>query len=128
MFSILVLFAGLLYPTGTVANELESNPDIKTVIDYVNLERNIISPNGDGKFDEDIFKMGLKKKVSLNAEVWDAMNPTGGHYRDGTIGFILRLGYQGPGQYDFKTNGGYIRWEYPNPNLIYLMHYSVYSL
>ena len=120
IFSVIALLIGVLLPAGAFANELESIADIKTVVGDVYFENNIISPNGDDRFDEAVLKVGLKKKVSLNAEVWDAMNPSGGDFKDGTIGYLLRLGYQGPGEYDLRTNGYYIRWGYPDPNLLFL--------
>ncbi len=70
-----------------------------------------LSFNGDGVKDSAVLSFTLTGDVTTNyIELWDIMNPEGGEYGDGYIGYIHAGTALGKGSYTLKVGGQYKPW------------------
>ncbi|ATP39013.1 hypothetical protein CSE16_02675 [Solibacillus sp. R5-41] len=70
-----------------------------------------LSFNNDGVKDSAVLSFTLTGDVTTNyIELWDIMNPEGGEYRDGYIGYIHAGSSLGKGSYTLKVAGQYKPW------------------
>ncbi|MCH7321838.1 S8 family serine peptidase [Solibacillus sp. MA9] len=70
-----------------------------------------LSFNGDGVKDSAVLSFTLTGDVTTNfIEIWDIMNPDGGEYGDGYIGYLHASSSLGKGSYTLNVNGQYRPW------------------
>jgi len=70
-----------------------------------------LSFNGDGVQDKAVLSFDLTGDVATNyIELWDIMNPEGGEYGDGYIGYIHAGSALGAGSYTLNVAGQYRPW------------------
>ncbi|MHC8514356.1 S8 family serine peptidase [Sporosarcina sp. ITBMC105] len=71
-----------------------------------------LSFNDDGVKDEAMLYFTITGDVGLNfVEIWDIMNPTGGTYEDGYIGYLHAGSSLGAGSYQLPIRGQYNPWD-----------------
>ena len=71
-----------------------------------------LSFNGDGVKDEAMFYFTITGDVTTNfLELWDIMDPEGGVYADGYIGYLHAGNTLGAGSYQLPVKGNYTPWE-----------------
>ncbi|MFJ8064785.1 S8 family serine peptidase [Psychrobacillus sp. NPDC096426] len=70
-----------------------------------------LSFNGDGVKDSAVLSFTLTGNVATNyVEIWDIMNPEGGEYGDGYIGYLHASASLAKGSYTLPINGQYKPW------------------
>lgn len=70
-----------------------------------------LSFNGDGVKDSAVLSFTLTGDVTTNyIELWDIMNPEGGEYGDGYIGYLHAGSSLGKGSYNLNVAGQYKPW------------------
>lgn len=70
-----------------------------------------LSFNGDGVKDSALLSFTITGDVATNyIELWDIMNPDGGEYGDGYIGYLHAANSLGKGSYTLNVNGQYRPW------------------
>ncbi len=70
-----------------------------------------LSFNGDGVKDSAVLSFGITGDVSTNfIEIWDIMNPTGGEFKDGYIGYLHASNALPAGSYTLDITGNYYPW------------------
>ncbi|WP_082355369.1 S8 family serine peptidase [Bacillus sp. FJAT-22090] len=70
-----------------------------------------LSFNGDGVKDSAVLSFTLTGDVATNyIEIWDIMNPEGGEYGDGYIGYLHAGSSLGKGSYTLNVAGQYKPW------------------
>ncbi len=70
-----------------------------------------LSFNGDGVKDSAVLSFTLTGNVTTNyIELWDILNPEGGPYGDGYIGYLLAGNSLAAGSYQLPITGMYIPW------------------
>ncbi len=81
-------------------------------LEYFFLDDYGISPNGDGTLDETSLNLGLLGDEDLiTVELWDAVNPDGGAFGDGYLGYMIATPLTA-GYYTLSgIDGSYISWE-----------------
>ncbi|WP_252501969.1 S8 family serine peptidase [Sporosarcina sp. Marseille-Q4943] len=78
-----------------------------------------LSFNGDGVKDEAMLYFTLTGNVTTNyIELWDIMNPDGGAYGDGYIGYLHAGSALGAGSYQLRIAGEYRPWGGTGPTMI----------
>ncbi|QFG01089.1 hypothetical protein PB01_03750 [Psychrobacillus glaciei] len=88
-----------------------------------------LSFNGDGVKDEAVLSWTLTGNVTTNyIEIWDIMNPDGGEYGDGYIGYIHAAASLRAGSYTLAVKGPYKPWSSAPvttiPDGLYTMDFS----
>ncbi|MGN7296499.1 S8 family serine peptidase [Ferdinandcohnia sp. SAFN-114] len=85
-------------------------------LEYYFLNEYGISPNGDGKHEEASLELGLLGDEDLvTIELWDAVNPEGGAFGDGYLGFMY-LDSLSAGYYTLNgIDGTYFEWPTGEP-------------
>ncbi|WP_339251844.1 S8 family serine peptidase [Sporosarcina sp. FSL W8-0480] len=84
----------------------------KTEVKDMRITETDLSFNGDGVKDEATLSFTLTGDVSINyIELWDFMNPDGGAYGDGYIGYLHAGTALGAGSYTLRIGGNYTPWE-----------------
>ncbi|WOV88030.1 S8 family serine peptidase [Sporosarcina oncorhynchi] len=85
-------------PEAEVKNMAISEPDL--------------SFNGDGVKDEGMLTFTITGDVGVNfIEIWDIMDPEGGAYGDGYIGYLHAASSLGAGSYQLPVRGQYSPWD-----------------
>ncbi|WP_391207634.1 S8 family serine peptidase [Psychrobacillus sp. L4] len=89
--------------------------DLSTVVPIAIKDMKItetdLSFNGDGVKDEAVLSWTLTGNVATNyIEIWDIMNPNGGEYGDGYIGYIHAAASLRAGSYTLPVKGPYKPW------------------
>ncbi|WP_066065358.1 S8 family serine peptidase [Neobacillus soli] len=70
-----------------------------------------ISPNGDKKLDSTTVRYEFyDRQGQTQIELWDASNPDGGYYGDGSVGYIVGTASTTTGPKTGTFNGGYTEW------------------
>lgn len=71
-----------------------------------------LSFNGDGVKDEAMLRFTITGDVGVNfIEIWDIMDPEGGAYGDGYIGYLHAASSLGAGSYQLPIKGQYSPWD-----------------
>ena len=71
-----------------------------------------LSFNGDGVKDEAVLSFTITGDVATNyIELWDIMDPEGGVYEDGYIGYLHAGSALGAGSYTLRIGGNYTPWD-----------------
>lgn len=82
-----------------------------TEIKDFNITETDLSFNGDGIKDSAVLSFTLTGDVTTNyIELWDIMNPEGGEYGDGYIGYLHAGSALGKGSYTLNVGGQYKPW------------------
>ncbi|MCM3636512.1 S8 family serine peptidase [Sporosarcina luteola] len=82
-----------------------------TAIKDIRISETDLSFNGDGVKDEATLSFTLTGDVTTNyIELWDIMNPEGGEYGDGYIGYLHAGSALGAGSYTLGIKGLYKPW------------------
>lgn len=82
-----------------------------TEIKDLKITESDLSFNGDGIKDSAVLSFTLTGDVSTNyIELWDIMNPEGGEYGDGYIGYLHSGTSLGKGSYTLNIGGQYKPW------------------
>ncbi|TQR21381.1 hypothetical protein FG384_03330 [Psychrobacillus vulpis] len=82
-----------------------------TEIKNMSITEKDLSFNGDGVKDSAVLSFTLTGNVTTNyIEIWDIMNPEGGEYGDGYIGYLHAGASLGKGSYTLNVNGQYKPW------------------
>ncbi|MFF2753534.1 S8 family serine peptidase [Psychrobacillus sp. NPDC058041] len=83
----------------------------KTEIKNMSISETDLSFNGDGVKDSAVLAFTLTGDVTTNyIELWDIMNPEGGEYGDGYIGYLHAGSSLGKGSYTLNITGQYKPW------------------
>ncbi|MDN4605948.1 S8 family serine peptidase [Sporosarcina highlanderae] len=86
-------------------------PEIPTEIIDMSITETDLSFNGDGVKDEALLSFTLTGDVAANyIEIWDIMDPEGGYYEDGYIGYLHAGSGLGKGSYTLRVGGIYNPW------------------
>lgn len=82
-----------------------------TAIENFNISETDLSFNGDGVQDSAVLSFKLTGDVTTNfIELWDIMNPEGGEYGDGYIGYLHSGSALAAGSYNLNVAGQYQPW------------------
>ncbi|WP_336246385.1 S8 family serine peptidase [Sporosarcina cyprini] len=82
-----------------------------TEIRDMNINETDLSFNGDGVKDEAMLTFKITGDVGMNfIEIWDIMDPEGGVYGDGYIGYLHAGQSLGAGSYQLPIRGQYSPW------------------
>ena len=82
-----------------------------TAIENIAIDETDLSFDGDGYKDFATLSFKITGDVKTNyIELWDIMNPEGGEYGDGYIGFVHASSSLGAGSYTLKIAGEYNPW------------------
>lgn len=92
-----------------------------------------LSFNGDGVKDEAVLYFTITGDVTANfLELWDIMDPEGGVYADGYIGYLHAGNTLGAGSYQLPVKGNYTPWEGTGsatiPDGLYTIDYSAQTV
>ena len=84
---------------------------VPTEIKDMKITETDLSFNGDGVKDSAVLSFTLTGNVATNyIELWDIMNPDGGEYEDGYIGYLHAGSSLAKGSYTLPINGQYKPW------------------
>ncbi|MEK4627801.1 S8 family serine peptidase [Solibacillus sp. FSL R7-0682] len=82
-----------------------------TEIRNMRISETDLSFNGDGVKDSALLSFTLTGNVTTNfIEIWDIMNPDGGVYQDGYIGYLHAGNSLAAGSYTLNVGGQYVPW------------------
>ena len=103
-----------------------------TEIKDMSITETDLSFNGDKVKDTAVLSFTLTGDVGENfIEVWDIMNPEGGVYEDGYIGFINAAASLGAGSWELPINGRYQPWSLEPattiPDGLYTVDFNAYE-
>ena len=78
----------------------------------MSIDETDLSFNGDGVKDEAMLRFTLTGEVATNfIELWDIMDPEGGAYGDGYIGYLHAGSSLGAGSWQLPVRGSYTPWD-----------------
>ncbi|MBO0601183.1 S8 family serine peptidase [Sporosarcina sp. E16_3] len=84
---------------------------VPTAITNMAISETDLSFNGDGVKDSAVLSFTLTGNVTTNyIELWDIMNPEGGEYEDGYIGYLHAGASLAKGSYTLPVAGKYTPW------------------
>ncbi|MDQ0231804.1 LPXTG cell wall anchor domain-containing protein [Metabacillus malikii] len=101
-------------------------PKASTVITHAELEGNVLSnENSSTKLN-----MDLKEKVTVTGVIFDALDPNGGDFNNGTIGSYVEWAKfpYGPGKIDFNVSLAYRPWVWFGDPFLPSLHESIYTI
>lgn len=103
-----------------------------TEIQDMRITETDLSFNGDGVKDEAMLYFTLTGDVATNyLEIWDIMDPEGGVYGDGYIGYLHAADSLAAGSYQLRIGGEYRPWDGTPPTMIpdglYTIDYTALS-
>ncbi|MFJ7825437.1 S8 family serine peptidase [Psychrobacillus sp. NPDC096623] len=88
-----------------------SSAVVATEIKDMKITETDLSFNGDGVKDSAVLSFTLTGNVTTNyIEIWDIMNPEGGEFGDGYIGYLHAGSSLAKGSYTLPINGQYKPW------------------
>ncbi|MFD1848817.1 S8 family serine peptidase [Oceanobacillus bengalensis] len=111
---------------------VEFSTQSPTGLEYFELEEYAISPNGDGKHEEALLQFGLlNDEEAMSIELWDAVNPDGGAFGDGYLGYFAFQPLQA-GYWSIPIGGTYVDWgtdeETVIPDGVYTIDFNSWDL
>ena len=90
-----------------------------TEIKNMSITETDLSFNGDGVKDSALLSFTLTGNVTTNyIEIWDILNPNGGVYEDGYIGYLHAGSSLAAGSYSLNIGGMYQPWSGGSPTMI----------
>ncbi|WP_082713576.1 S8 family serine peptidase [Sporosarcina koreensis] len=105
--------------TASLPFAAEFGGEAATEVQNMRITETDLSFNGDGVKDEAMLYFTITGDVATNyVELWDIMDPEGGVYEDGYIGYLHASDSLGAGSYQLRIGGQYRPWDGTPPTMI----------